>query len=86
MSNQNPQEFFGPEKEPIVEQALPPRPMTALSGTNLRRNSKKITKCINQYVFIQAIGEGMYGKVKLARNSETGEKVVSHCSINRSLI
>jgi len=32
-------------------------------------------KTINQYQVIEEIGRGMHGKVKLARNLETGENV-----------
>ena len=55
-------------------------PITAVKEThtvNINYEQTTDNKLINQYMLIKELGRGVHGKVKLGKNLETGELVVS---------
>ncbi|KAG9256178.1 putative serine/threonine protein kinase [Emericellopsis atlantica] len=67
----------GPGADPIAPYLHPLQTYKVRETTKALIESDNITgrKLINQYEVIEEIGRGMHGKVKLARNIETGENV-----------
>ena len=73
------QNFFGPEAGPIrrpqLEKSHLSEPVVIIDET-IPLPRKKHEKSLNQYVFSCTIGQGTYGKVKLATNTDNGMQVV----------
>ena len=71
------QNFFGAE---VTITPISPPKSAALSNPSFSVEAtaapQQLPKALNQYVISRTIGQGVYGKVKLARNSDTGSLVV----------
>jgi hypothetical protein len=80
--------YFDEGGEIIMQrQRTSPIPMEDARTTELITDEKSEKgHMINQYLFIKTLGQGMYGKVKLAKNVDTGAMVVSTSSFQHSFI